>query len=401
MNLPTAPMSLKVSLVAPNAAAAEPIRRDVESLPRAVELRTQLGGVDAVCTALAHEQPDLLIAELGSLGAADMTRLEDALAQRPQTSLILLTPDRSPELLLGAMRAGIREVVPLPLVNGEFKGALSRQVERMRGTPRVPERSHQGTVLAFMPTKGGSGTTFLATSLAHALSRKDKRVAIIDLNLHLGDASIFLSDQPVTTTMADLATQEHRLDGAFLESLMLQVEDKLWLLASPESPDAAMGIRAELVGRVIALAKDRFDFVVLDLSRVPDSVTLRALDDADRVYIIAQTTLPFLHDGKRLLTLLRELGYPQHKLELVINRVEKGGDLSPSDARKTLTFTSAREIPNSYAAVAYAINHGLPILRHLPRDPVARSLVAWADELSPEVDKASPRSWFRGLAARR
>jgi pilus assembly protein CpaE len=389
-------MSLKLSIVAPTPQAIDRIRADVATLSDELDVRAQVGAVEAACASLEFERPELLVAELTALSADDLHRLEVAVSQRPQSALILLSPNQSPEFLLGAMRAGVREVVPTPLKDGEFKLAINRQVERLRGN-RASERNH-GTVLAFVPTKGGSGATFLATSLAHALSCKDKRVAIIDLNLHLGDASIFLSDKPVTTTMAELATQEHRLDGAFLESAMLQVDPNLWLLASPESPDAAMGVRAELVGRVVTLARQRFDFVVLDLSRVPDGITLRALDESDQVYLVAQTTLPFLHDGKRLLTLLRELGYPQDKLQMVINRVEKGGDLSPADARRTLGFNHAREIPNSYAAVAYAINHGLPLLKHAPRDPVARSLAAWADELAPSADKAATRGgWLRGL----
>lgn len=386
-------MPIKVSVIASSGATADAAAREIESLNAGADVRTMAGTSEAACAELVQSNPDLVVVEIPAVQQADLGKFEAALAARPHASMILLTTDRSAETLLGAMRAGIREVVPTPLANGEFKAAFLRQVERLKAG-RLQDRP-DGVVLAFMPTKGGSGATFLATSFAHALSRCEKRVAIIDLNLHLGDASIFLSDQPVTATITDLAQQEHRLDGALLESAMLQCAQRLWLLASPETPDGAVGIRAETVARIIALARSRFDFVVLDVGRVPDAVTLRALDAAQTVYLVAQTTLPFLHDGKRLLTLLRELGYPKEKLQLVINRVEKGGDLSPADVRKTLNFTTAREIPNSYASVAYAINHGLPILRHAPRDPVAKALVAWAQEWVPPTEARS--GWLRGL----
>jgi pilus assembly protein CpaE len=391
-------MTTKVSIVSPTLAAAQLVARDIHAVELAVDLRVQPGAADVACAELAQQHPDLLVVEMESVQSSDLRKLEDALASRPGTTLILLTPDRSADTLLGAMRAGIREVVPTPLLNGEFKAAYARQIERMRVGRKGG--GDEGTVVAFMPTKGGAGATFLATSFAHALSRCNKRVALIDLNLHLGDAAIFVSDQPVTTTMADLAQHEQRLDGALLESTMMRCGERLWLLASPESPEAAVGIRAETVTRIIALARSRYDFVVLDVGRVPDAVTLRALDAAKTVYLVAQTTLPFLHDGKRLLTLLRELGYPQDKIELVINRVEKGGDLSPADVRKTLHFDKAREIPNSYATVAYAINHGLPLLRHAPRDPVAKYLAAWAQEWAPTVASVRP-GWLRGLGRAR
>jgi pilus assembly protein CpaE len=389
-------MSIKVSVVAPSPTAVQVMARDMAVTNVQADVQSQVGSINAVCMEVLQGRPDLMVAELPAIGVDDLQMLGGALNSQPGTSVILLTADRSQATLLSAMRAGIREVVHTPLANGEFKAAYGRQIERLL-SQREGAQS-EGQVIAFMPVKGGSGATFLATNFAFALSRGKKRVAVIDLNLHLGDAAIFISDQPITSTMADLAQQEHRLDAALLETTMLKCASHLWLLAAPETLDAAVGIRAETVARIIALAATRFDFVVLDLGRVPDAVTLRALDMAQRLYLVAQSTLPFLHDGKRLLNLLRELGYPQEKIELVINRIEKGGDLSAADIRRALQFNSAREIPNSYANVAYAINHGLPLLQHAPRDPVAKALVSWSDEwLPPEQEAARSSGWFRSF----
>jgi pilus assembly protein CpaE len=391
-------MTVKVSIVAPTPAAAQFISRDIAALKSDADVSVHQGSLDAACHTLMNGSPDILVIEAGNVRPAELRGLESALANSPFTSVILLTPDRSPETLLGAMRAGVRELVPLPLTNGEFKEAYARQLER-RMAAQGAGRS-EGGVVAFMPAKGGAGATFLATSFAHALSCNDKRVAIIDLNLHLGDAAVFVSDQPVTTTIGDLSSQEARLDGALLESMMLRCGDNLWLLASPDTPEAAVGVRADTVARVIALAQSRFDFVVLDVGRVPDSTTLRALEAARTIYLVAQSTLPFLHDGKRLLNMLYELGHARDKIELVINRVGKGGDITPADTRKTLGYAQSRDIPNGYANVSFAINHGLPILRHAPRDPVARAITAWADEIAPKQASAA-RGWLRGFGASR
>ena len=44
----------------------------------------------------------------------------------------------------------------------------------------------------------------------------------------------------------------------------------------------------------------RFDVVVIDAGRSLTSVTLQALDLADRIYAVLQLTLPYVRDGKRL-----------------------------------------------------------------------------------------------------
>lgn len=386
---------LKVSVIAPDARALERVTADMH-VDRDTELSPRAGAVEQLCSAVLQERPDLIVAELATAGERELAEIEAALASQPHTALILLSPERSPEFLLRAMQAGVREVVPQPLKNGEFREAFTRHYERLRAKQAGGARA-AGRLLAFVPAKGGCGATFLATSLAHALSLRGKRVAVIDLNLALGDAAIFLAEKPVSSTLAEVCAQEHRLDAALLEAAMTQVSERLWLLAAPE-PELAANVRPESVARILALARTRFDFVLVDAGRRLDGLTLGALDAADTVCVVAQASMPVVHNGKRLMQMLRELGYGPHKLELVVNRVHRGGELGPADLRRALQFDAAREIPNSYASVSSAIDHGLPLLAHAPKDPVARALSAWADELVPaQTGERSRAGWMRGL----
>jgi hypothetical protein len=162
----------------------------------------------------------------------------------------------------------------------------------------------------------------------------------------------------------------------------------------------------------VELAAARFDHVVLDVPRVPDPLVLRALDQASRVCLVTLTSLPGLHGARRLATLLRDLGLPQSRLELVVNRADRSGELAAGDLRRALGFAQAREIPDSAQAVEQAIDRGMPILLHAPRDPVARALAQWAAQLAPlaapapahappgarETAGAAAPGWLRGLA---
>jgi pilus assembly protein CpaE len=127
----------------------------------------------------------------------------------------------------------VREVEPMPLTPGALREAWARQVARLLQQPRAPQARGPAPVTAFIPAKGGAGATFLATSFAHALSARGARVALIDLNLHVGDAALFLSDQAASMTLADLAAQAERLDGSLLESAMLRCGAGLHVLAAP------------------------------------------------------------------------------------------------------------------------------------------------------------------------
>src|SRR5262245_61122954 len=99
-------MSIKVSVIAPNVASLQRVSTDMAAAKGAPEVQTRVGNVDAICLEVLKAKPDLLVAELPAVGQRDLQLVQSALTSQPSTTLILLTPDRSPDLLLGAMRAG-------------------------------------------------------------------------------------------------------------------------------------------------------------------------------------------------------------------------------------------------------------------------------------------------------
>lgn len=389
---------MQLLAIAADPSFAQAVAREAALLRADLQVQSRAGGAHAAARAVREEGPQLLALALPVVGPGDLQELGEALASRPGTAALLLTPDPKPETLLAAMRAGLREVVPLPSSPGELGQAIVRQIERVRaGTP--PAARTPCLVLALMSAKGGAGSTFLATSLAAALAARGRRTAVLDLDLAHGDAAVFLSDQPGATTLSDLAAQHARLDGALLESALLACGPELRLLPAPQRLEGAMAIRSESVARIVELAAARFDAVVLDLGRGPDAATLPALDLASSMQVVAPPTLAGLHGARRLLALLRELDVARGRTRLVVNRVGQPGELTATDLRRALGFEEAREIADSPATVASATDHGVPIGRHAPRDPVARALAAWAEELSPELaaESAGARSWLRSL----
>ena len=377
---------------------AQAIARQAATLGTDLQVRAQAGGAGAAARAVREQGPQLLALAVPAASAAELQELGAALALRPETAALLLVPDPRPQTLLEAMRAGIREVVPWPADPGELTQALARQLERAQARPRPGART-ASTVIALMSAKGGSGATFLATSLAAALAARGRHTALLDLDLAHGDAAVFLSDQPGTTTLAELAAQHARLDGALLEAALLDCGPGLKLLPAPQRLEGALAIRAESVARIVELAIERFDTVVLDLGRGPQAATLPALDLAASMQVVTPPTLAGLHGARRLLALLRELDVARERTRLVINRVGQPGELGSADLRHALGFEQAREIPDSPAPVASATDHGIPIGRHAPRDAVARALSAWAEELTPAAaGQPTPvRSWLRSL----
>ncbi len=381
------------------AASADSLSALSGSLPAGagvpLQISSQIGAVSELCMALGRETYDLAVADIREMGDADLNLIEAVLARNPATTLILVCNESSADFLLRAMRAGIREIVLPTSPADTLRNALARQFER-RAASHVASR--QAKAVAFVSAKGGGGATFLATNLGFALAGRSRKVALFDLNLQFGDAALFVSDQRPARNVADVAREIQRLDQDFLDANMMSPAPGYQVLAAPDTPERAIDVRPETVERMFAIARSRYDFVLVDVGRVLDKVTVRALDEVDTVYIVIQSTLPYLHNAKRMIGVLSGLGYERQKIRLLINRYSRHDEISLAEIEKTLGMTVEHQVPNSYAAVAHSINHGRSLIEHAPRDPVAKALAEIADSMAPDaVRKSAATGWLRSV----
>ena len=352
-----------------------------------------LAGVPAL---VARNDPDLLILMLPHAGTVELDLVERLTHLYPAMTPLLLCDNQSAEFLMHAMRAGVREILPCASGAAELIDAVGRIGIKRRSQPE-----HHGQVLAFLSCKGGGGgATFLATNIAYAIAAEEgKSVLLIDLNLQWGDAVFFVTDKKPSITLADLAMQIHRVDPAFLASSLVRVHPKLGVLAAPEDPVHALDIKPEHIDVLVRIARNHFDFVILDTGRALDAVTVRALDYADEIFTVLQLSLPFLRDGKRLLAAFRALEYPEAKIKLVVNRYEKGGDITLQDMERALGAKAFRTFPNDYDRVAKSINQGVPIVKLAHGSAIAKSMREFAHDLATVPTKL-PGGWFNRMLHR-
>lgn len=372
------------------------MRRFVE-VDKAREVQIVTGGVEVLGPVADQQRPDVIIFETNNDLQGELGFVSKLNLRHPDITLILLSPDQSTETLLEAMRAGIREVLPSPVSRIALQTSISRIEEKL---------SHQATkhlngkVLSFIPCKGGSGSTFLATNLAYILaSQENKSVLLIDLNLQFGDAALFISDQTPAVNLAEVARQIMRMDAAFLASSLTHILPNFGLLAAPEDPVQAMEVKPEHIESLLNLARNQYDYVILDVGRALDPVSIRAMDMSDVIFPVMQLTLPFIRDAKRLLEVFRSLEYPSGKIKLLVNRYESGGEIRLEDVERTLNTSVFKTLPNSFKSVAASVNQGIPIVKLAHSNPITKGLQELAHVLTNEAGTES--SWWTSLLKRK
>lgn len=377
---------MKIAVISPNSAHLEDIGRYLQTPNGSRSVALHEGGMSKVRVVADQQRPDLIILDSMCRDLEGLPVLEYVSAQHPHTVVVMLCVNHTPDFLIHAMRAGVREVLKSPVTKEVLLTAVERIEQRLglAARPRDP-----GTIAAFIPCKGGSGATFIATNLGYQLAAENKKVLLIDLNLQFGDAVLFIHDNKPATNLGDVARNIQRLDASFLAGNLVKISPNYGVLAAPEDPGQAIEIKPEHIDVLLNVAINHYDFVILDSGRVLDAVTIKALDRANYVFPVMQLTLPFVRDANRMISAFRTLGYSKEKIRLLVNRLEKSSELKLSDVERSLGLSAFQTLPNSYDAVAAAVNHGRPIASFARTNPVAKGLQELAQSLIPPAAEAT------------
>jgi pilus assembly protein CpaE len=378
---------MKIAIISPNRKNMDEMAGTLQAKSHTVVLVE--GGKSKMRNVADLESPDLMIVEGMCCDPNELDQIEHITTHYPTIAIILLCATNTPDFLISSMRAGVREVLPSPVtVTG-----LEAAVDRISAKLAAAKNKSTGKILAFLSCKGGGGATFLATNFGYQLA-ESKSVLLIDLNLQFGDALSFVHDGKPATTIADLAREIHRLDASFLAASAVKAAPNYSILAAPEDPAQAMEVKPEHIESILKLAITQYDFVLLDMPRTLDTLSIRALDRAYRVFPVIQAGLPHLRNASKLLAVFRTLDYPTEKIELIVNRFEKKGEIGIDDIRRSLGPYPIHTMPNSYKEVNTSINHGNPLIEMARSNAVAKNLAEFALSLSPKQEE------IKGVLAR-
>lgn len=370
---------MKIALISPNISNLREMAGVLAGWSHHVV--TVEGGKTKMRAVAEQESPDLMLVEGMCCDPDELSHVEYVSTHHAHIAVVLLCATHTPEFLMQSMRTGVREVLPSPASTEALRAMVARVEAKLKGA--LIKR--QGKILAFLPCKGGSGATFLATNLGYHLAESSS-VLLIDLNLQFGDALSFVHDGKPASTLADVAHNIARLDASLLAASAVNVAQNYSILAAPEDLSQAMEIKQEHIEAILELAVTQYDFVLLDMSRTLDTLSIKALDRAYRIFPVIQAGLPSIHNASKLLTVFRSLGYSPDKTEVIVNRFEKGGSISTDDLRKSLGKVVFRTVPNSYKDVNSSIDQGTVLARVARSNSVAKTLAEFADSLNPKQE---------------
>ena len=335
--------------------------------------------------------PDLVIIDAECAAADLLVAAIDAMARRAPDTATILAGARLPTSLVRALlRLDRSDVLEAPFA--------AENLARIAATLMASGASaDSGTTRCWSVTGavGGSGATTIAIETAAALAdgRGGPRVCLVDLNLADGAAAAYLGATPAML-LTDAASAPERLDASLLQAFAAPVGAGFDLLASPRDPQAFTKVRPETVCRLLEVACQVYDSVVVDIPRLRQPWTLDVLAGSDEVLVVSELTVPALLSARALAGEIEADLQGAAAPKLILNRLTSrmfGPAPSLSEAEKALQRKAAGGITSDWEAAAASVNLGGSIRQQRPKSKIVKDVERLVDDLLAEaVAKAAP-----------
>jgi len=335
---------------------------------------------DSVLESLGNLSPDICLVDFDAHRPSAVTIAERIHSTFSDTAIFAVSAQTSPDAILEAMRAGCGEYLTKPFEREQLVKAIARIGSRRKDK----EKQEQGkaNILAFMGSKGGCGTTTLATQLGALLSSSISRNSLLlDLHPDFGDAALYLKLTKGRFHFFELLENADRLDAEFLQSFVMRHSSGLELIPAPEgSVTNHDALPPGALIHTLNFLRLRYEFILLDLAPALNEQNLAVIRDCDQLYLVTVAEVSAIRNVVRQLEYFASRDIPRDKIRVVLNRYHKRNLLTDAQIEKVLEQKIFWRVPNQYPQVVKTIHEGDPVAQ-LHSSEVTRNLEEWAESI--------------------
>src|SRR3954451_3958331 len=297
-----------------------------------------------------------------------------SIREHTRAPILLVASNGSAGLLEEALESDVSDVLLLPQLVENVVFAIRKSTHSTRRHHDTGGSSgRHGKIVTVFSPKGGTGKTVIATNLAAACAKYEgRKTLLLDLDLQFGDAAIMLGVEP-EKTIYDLVVAPGELDTEKLAGYTTRHASGLEILPAPLRPEDAELVTEAKLGRLLEVARESFDAIVVDTSPFFHGPMLATLDRTDELFLVCGLDVPTLKNVKLALQTLELLSFPKSRIRIVLNRSNSKVGMKQSEVEAALGLKVDFEIPSD-RAVPLAVNRGKPVVLADDSADVSRAL---------------------------
>jgi len=325
----------------------------------------------------SQEVPDVVFLDLNGTAQSDFAFAQRLAKLRPTVHIVACSAKKesNPDFLLQAMRSGVRDFLQKPYDRIEVSSMIVRV--NAEHSSEMPRPAVTGKLFVVLGTKGGVGASTVSVNLAVQLARiPGKSTVLLDFSRPLGDVSSLLDLKPAFQ-LRDAMENFKRLDPTLLSGLLTPHKSGLKVLAGAAQLEDWQHGSQPAIERLVEIAQQSFDFVVMDFGSFYSSQWQNVLQAAE-VLLVSEADLPGLAKLQRHLRALGNLQVSSSQVRLIINRWHRHDEVALEKVEQGMKVPVFARLPNNFKQVSEANVRG-------------DSLKQDGDPLSAEFNKMAAR----------
>jgi pilus assembly protein CpaE len=366
--------TVRTILFTSNESEAPELRKAITSLER-LRIVAELDEPSLLPHAVAQFPADLIIADLDPNAPVVIECLKQLKEASPDMPVFAISTQTEGDVVLRAMKAGIKEYLVKPLDVEELEEAIARVVQTQ------PQTKEPGKLISIMGSAGGVGCTTIATNLAVELSglvEEEQKVVLVDLDFRFGHVATLL-DVHGQFTVADLCTTQEQLDPQMIMKALTKHDSGLYVLRRPHSFAQAELITAAHCANVLSSLQEMCAYVVVDGPTRHDPGGRSVLDAADYNLLVVQLLVTSVRNTDRMIQELSVQGFNPDRISFVCNRVgRESAHLEIKQVETILNRKIFMTISDDWKSVSSSINIGQPLSTEFGRSKVRQEILKLA-----------------------
>lgn len=271
------------------------------------------------------------------------------------------------------------------------KGLFGRLLEGLRAPPAPRE---EATSIAIASGKGGTGKSFLATSLAVLLHRAERKTVLVDCDFGLACDHLLLGVKP-TLTLQQLLAGQCTLDQAMIQTpcgpRLLPGASGVRRMANPSDKDLTA------FARELGVLAGQEDALLLDLGAGIAPATVLSMLGADWIVLVTQPEIAALVDAYAVIKCIAQIKQDARFL-IVVNRVSTPGRGELAFQRLTevasqnvgVELRYLGEVPDDDSVMQHRLGQ-LPLVVTEPEAPTSLAVRALSERLIQICGGIRPR----------
>ena len=344
----------------------------------AIDALARVDGLDSLVTM------DERVADVVMLGPeiplSESLSMAESIGMRFPATLLVLVAEPDTDLVLRAMRSGVRDIVSSGIDQGELASLLQQTDVKVASRSKLHERDaglplvdpHRVVVVA--APKGGVGKSTIAANLAAEFAKGAPReTVLIDLDLQFGNAASLLDLEPLHTIDDAFFGSAAAMDTLILKTYLTVHRSGFYVLCGATSPTLKETVTVDQVTRLLRQLSIQFPNIVVDTASGVDELTLAAIAAATDLVMVSSMDVTSTKALRRELDLLRHLDLMPASTHVVMNFADRSSGVETREVESRIGMPIDAVLPRSLD-VSVLANLGRTVMDARPRSAFAKAI---------------------------